>query len=91
MRLVPAPEGPCRDGGTRRRGARCEKASGIRLGRGALRGAGSILDPSTGQTFRYVHILAATTRSRMLKEGHAEELMCSARYLQREQEKSPID
>ena len=46
------------------------------------------------QTFRYVYILATAMRARMLEEGRAEELeelIRSARNLQRELQKRPTD
>ncbi len=55
---------------------------------------GRTLAPLIEQTFRYAHILATATRDRMLEEGRAgdlEELIRSARELQRELQKNPID
>ena len=55
---------------------------------------GRTLAPLIEQTFRYVHILATATRNRMLEEGRAgdlEELIRSARELQRELQKGPVD
>jgi len=72
-----------------RAGARsCARGGRRRL---SCASAGPILDLLTEQTFRYAHIPATTACSRMPKEGHAEELICSARELQRERLKSPID
>lgn len=55
---------------------------------------GRPLAPLIEQTFRYVHILATAMRARMLEEdraGELEELIRSARELQRELQKRPTD
>jgi len=55
---------------------------------------GRTLAPLIVQTFRYAHILATATRNRMLEEGRAEELeelIRSARRLQRELQKDQPD
>ena len=55
---------------------------------------GRTLAPLIEQTFRYAHILATATRDRMLEEGRAgdlEELIRSARELQRELQKRPTE
>ena len=55
---------------------------------------GRTLAPLIEQTFRYVYILATATRNRMLEEGRAEELeelIRSARRLQRELQQTPAD
>ena len=55
---------------------------------------GRTLAPLIEQTFRYVHIVATATRNRMLEEGHGKELemlIRSARELQRELQKGPVD
>ena len=55
---------------------------------------GRTLAPLIEQTFRYAHILATAARNRMLEEGRAEELeelIRSARRLQRELQKDQPD
>ena len=55
---------------------------------------GRTLAPLIEQTFRYVHIVATATRNRMQEEGRAkelEELIRSARELQRELQTRPAD
>lgn len=56
--------------------------------------AGRPLAPLIEQTFRYVHILATAMRDQMLEEdraGELDELIRSARELQRELQKRPTE
>lgn len=55
---------------------------------------GRPVTPLIEQTFRYVHILATAMRARMLEEGRGkelQELIRSARDLQGELQKRPVD